>query len=90
MPEDRGMSRRKVLGIGAATLASTALGDIVSPAAALAADGPGRIGYFARFGVDETLIRETLAAALSKRRRLRRPLLPAPRLQQLRRSRTAR
>ena len=40
MPEDRGMSRRKVLGIGAATLASTALDDIVTPAAALAGTGP--------------------------------------------------
>ena len=85
MPEDRGMSRRKVLGIGAATLASTALGDIVSPATALAAgSGPGRIGYFGRFGVDEALIRQTLSAALVQGRRVRRPLLPAPGLQQLR------
>ena len=68
MPEDRGMSRRKVLGIGAATLASTALNDLVSPAAALAGGTgvPGRIGYFSRFGVDEALIRQTLATALSK------------------------
>jgi TldD protein len=66
MPEDRGMSRRKVLGIGAATLASTALNDLLSPAAALAGATAGRIGYFARFGVDEALIRQTLSTALAK------------------------
>ena len=90
MPEDRGMSRRKVLGIGAATLASTALSDVLSPAAALAGGAPGKVGYFARFGVDEALIREHPGHGAGQGRRLRRPLLPAPRLEQLRRSRTAR
>src|SRR5260221_14741875 len=57
MSEDRGMSRRKVIGLGAATLASTTLGDLVGgPANAAALTGgastPG-IGYFGRFGVDE-------------------------------------
>ena len=66
MPEDRGMSRRKVLGIGAATLASTALNDLISPAAALAGGAVGGIRYFSRFGVDEALIRKTLATALAK------------------------
>jgi len=40
--------------------------DLMSPAAALAAGPRGRIGYFARFGVDEALIRHTLATALAK------------------------
>ena len=67
MPEDRGMSRRRVLGIGAATLASTALNDLLTPAQALAGGTPGGpIRYFSRFGVDEALIRRTLATALSK------------------------
>src|SRR5688572_9945999 len=66
MPEDRGVSRRKVLGIGAATLASGALSDLLSPAAALAGGAPGTIRYFSRFGVDEALIRRTLATALAK------------------------
>jgi TldD protein len=63
------MSRRRVLGIGAATLASTALPEILAgPASALAAearrDRTG-IGYFSRFGVDERMIREALGEALS-------------------------
>jgi TldD protein len=66
MPEDRGMSRRKVLGIGAATLASTALNDLLTPAQALAGGPGGGIRYFSRFGVDEALIRRTLATALGK------------------------
>jgi TldD protein len=70
MSEDRGMSRRKVIGLGAATLASTALGDLVGgPANAAASTGgastPG-IGYFARFGVDERMIREAIGEALSR------------------------
>jgi TldD protein len=64
------MPRRKVIGLGAATLASTALGDLaVGPANAAAATGgvstPG-IGYFGRFGVDERMIREALGEALSR------------------------
>ena len=70
MSEDRGMSRRKVIGLGAATLASTALGDlVVGPADAAASTGgvstPG-IGYFGRFGVDERMIREAIGEALSR------------------------
>jgi TldD protein len=70
MSEDRGMSRRKVIGLGAATLASTALGELVAgPANAVASTGgtptPG-IGYFSRFGVDERMIRETIGEALSR------------------------
>ena len=42
--------------------------DIVSPAGLLAAGvaRPGRVGYFARFGVDEALIRQTLGTALAR------------------------
>ena len=70
MSEDHGMSRRKVIGLGAATLASTALGDLVGgPANAATETGgastPG-IGYFARFGVDERMIREGIGEALSR------------------------
>jgi TldD protein len=62
------MSRRSALGLGMATLCTTALHDLfLSPAEILAA-APGApaegIGYFARFGVDERMIREALAAAL--------------------------
>jgi TldD protein len=68
MPRDTGFTRREALGLGAATLASTALYDLLAgPAQALAATPPGAragLGYFARFGLDEKLVRETLAAAL--------------------------
>jgi TldD protein len=63
------MSRRKVIGLGAATLASTALPDLVvgpKDAAAASAGPSAGIGYFGRFGVDERLIRETLGEALSR------------------------
>ena len=70
MSEDQGMSRRKVNGPGAATLASTALGDLVGGPADAAASSEGvsnsGIGYFARFGVDERMIREALGEALSR------------------------
>ena len=61
MPERRGVSRREVLRIGAATFASTALYDLLSgPANALASTGAGArpgIHYFSRFGATEELIR---------------------------------
>ncbi len=54
MSDDRGMTRRKAVGLGAAALGSVAAYDILAgPARALAATGPGTtagIGYFARFG----------------------------------------
>ena len=69
MPDDRGMSRRKALGLGAAAMGSVAAYDILAgPARALASTGPGAtagIGYFARFGVTEKLIQSTLGEALS-------------------------
>jgi TldD protein len=70
MSEDRWMSRRKVIGLGAATLASTALGDLVGGPADATEHAAGAstsgIGYFARFGVDERMIREAIGEALSR------------------------
>ncbi len=68
MAEERGMTRRHVIGLGAATLASAALPDLVAgPAEAAAGAGPqAGIGYFGRFGVDERMIREALGEALSR------------------------
>jgi TldD protein len=69
MPDDRAMTRRKAMGLGAAAFGSVAAYDILAgPARALAATGPGTtagIGYFARFGVTEKLIQATLGEALS-------------------------
>ncbi len=63
---EQGISRRQVLHIGAATLAGSALSDVLSgPARAATASAASPL-YFARFGVDEGLIRGALAAALSK------------------------
>ena len=69
MPENPGMSRRKLIGLGAATIASTALPDALlnlSKAAAAAAGSTEGIGYFARFGVTEKMLRDGLGAALSR------------------------
>ena len=68
MPDNPGMSRRKLIGLGAATVAATALPDALfrlSTAAAAAGPTDG-IGYFARFGVTEKMLRDGLAAALSR------------------------
>ena len=69
MPENPGMSRRKLIGLGAATLAGAALPDALfnlSSAAAAAAGPTEGIGYFARFGVTEKMLRDGLGAALSR------------------------
>ncbi len=58
------MSRRDAIKIGAATAASAALGDVLGGASAEAAGSRPGVAYFARFGVDERMIREALAAAL--------------------------
>ncbi|MRR13720.1 TldD/PmbA family protein, partial [bacterium] len=63
------MSRRKLIGLGAATLAGAALPDALFnlSTAAAAATGPTEgIGYFARFGVTEKMLRDGLSAALSR------------------------
>ena len=69
MPDNPGMSRRKLIGLGAATLAGAALPDALfnlSSAAAAAAGPTEGIGYFARFGVTEKMLRDGLGAALSR------------------------
>jgi TldD protein len=67
MADDSGLTRRTVIGAGAAALASVAVSDLLDLSAALANPGPrDGVGYFARFGVTEGLIRNTLGAALSR------------------------
>jgi len=67
MSEDSGLTRRTVIGVGAAALATVATSDLFHISSALADTGPTPgVGYFARFGVTEKLIRDTLGAALSK------------------------
>jgi TldD protein len=68
-----GFTRRQFMGAGATILAAGSALELLTGCppdkAALrpTADpgGPVRLGYFERFGVDETLIRDALAAALS-------------------------
>ena len=67
MSDDSGMTRRTVLRAGAASLAVAAVSDLTSLTSALATGGPTPgVNYFARFGVTEKMIRETLSAALSR------------------------
>jgi TldD protein len=67
MAEESGLSRRTVIGVGAAALASVAVSDLINVSSILASTGPTNgVGYFARFGVTEQLIRSTLSTALSK------------------------
>lgn len=68
MSDERGMSRRSVLGLGLAGLAGAAVTDLFAdPSDVLAATATGPtsgVGYFSRFGIDESILRETLSAAL--------------------------
>jgi TldD protein len=61
-------SRRGVVKLGALGLAAVSVGDLLGcatvPSAGPSLAGGDRIRYFSRFGIDEALIRETLAAAL--------------------------
>ncbi|HYH07526.1 MAG TPA: metallopeptidase TldD-related protein [Thermoanaerobaculia bacterium] len=67
MAEESGLTRRTVIGAGAAALASFAVSDLFNVSSVFANTGPTEgVGYFARFGVTEPLIRSTLGAALSK------------------------
>jgi TldD protein len=63
------ITRRHALGVGAAAMGSLAFHELVAgPARALAASGAGAapgIRYFARFGVTEKLLGDTLGAALA-------------------------
>ena len=67
MTEKTGLTRRTVIGAGAAALATVAVSDLFDVSSVLAKTGPsGGIGYFSRFGVTEKLIRDTMSSALSK------------------------
>jgi TldD protein len=67
MAEDTGLTRRTVIGAGAAALATIAASDLFRVSSAFAETGPtSGVGYFARFGVTEKLLRDTLASAMSK------------------------
>ena len=67
MPDNLGMTRRRLVGLGAATLATASLSDILMSQAQAATTGAIEgIGYFARFGVTDQMIRQALSAALSK------------------------
>jgi len=67
MAEDSGLTRRTVIGAGAAALASVAVADLFNVSTVFAKTGPTEgVGYFGRFGVTEKLIKDTLSHALSK------------------------
>jgi TldD protein len=67
MAEDSGLTRRTVIGASAAALATIAASDLFHISNVFAATGPTNgVGYFARFGVTEKLLRDTLSSALSK------------------------
>lgn len=67
MAEDSGITRRTVIGAGAAALATVAVSDLFNISSVFAETGPTNgVGYFSRFGVTDKLIRDTISAALSK------------------------
>jgi TldD protein len=69
MPENDGLSRRRLLGLGSAAVAASAVPDLLFDftTAMAKTEGPTNgIQYFSRFGITETTIRETLAVALSR------------------------
>ncbi len=66
MADDQGVTRRTVIGAGAAALATVAVSDLFHVTTALAAGPTAGVGYFARFGVTEKLLRDTISQALSK------------------------
>jgi TldD protein len=67
MQNENGVGRRTFVQASAGTAAALALPDLFGLGKAFAAAGPTTgIGYFARFGVDEQLIRDTLSVALSR------------------------
>jgi TldD protein len=62
MPRESDLTRRDVLELGSAALAASLVPDVLFGAAPGVTEG---VGYFARFGVTEAMIRGALAAALS-------------------------
>jgi TldD protein len=67
MAENQGLTRRTMIGAGAAALATVAVSDLFDLTSVFAKTGQTEgVGYFSRFGVTDKLIRETLSQALSK------------------------
>lgn len=66
MADQEGVTRRTVIGAGAAAIASVAVTDLFNFSIFAKPGATEGVGYFARFGVTEALIRQTLASALSK------------------------
>ena len=67
MQDRNGINRRTFVQATATTAAALAVTDLFGLSKALAGTGPAEgIGYFSRFGVTETLIKDTLGAALSR------------------------
>ncbi|MFA6956891.1 MAG: metallopeptidase TldD-related protein [Thermoanaerobaculia bacterium] len=67
MQDRNGIDRRAFVQATATTAAALAVTDLFGLGNAFAGTGPrDGIGYFSRFGVTETLIKETLGVALSK------------------------
>jgi TldD protein len=68
MPENPGMSRRKLIELGTAAAAALAVPDVLFSAGEALAKPAGAttgVGYFGRFGVTEKLIRDALSTAMS-------------------------
>lgn len=57
--------RRRFLRAGTSLLGALAAGELVATSSAIASPATGGVGYFARFGVTECLLRRALTAALS-------------------------
>lgn len=57
--------RRRFLLAGTSVLGTLAAGELVATSSAIASPATGGVGYFARFGVTERLLRRALIAALS-------------------------
>jgi len=67
MTVKKGLTRREVVGLGSATLAAASVPDLLFDFGVAIGAGPTPgIRHFARFGVTEAMLRETLAAALSR------------------------
>ena len=68
MTRHEGVTRRTMIGTSAATLALVATSDLLDVSNLFGGTAQSRagIGYFARFGITEELIRDTIGVAMSK------------------------
>jgi len=60
------MTRRNFMGISAAGIAGIAASDLLAKPVALGTTTPGKINYFNRFGINESILKNALAAALNR------------------------